>query len=68
MAYGRGFRGGYGFGRGFRRGFVPRTAIVPSVFYENPVDELTALKQQSDFIKNTMDSINQRIAELEKAE
>ncbi len=30
--------------------------------------ELTALKQQADFIKNTMDSINQRIAELEKTQ
>lgn len=68
MAYGHGFRGGYGFGRGFRRGFARGTAMVPPVYYENPIDELTALKQQADFMKNTMDSINQRIAELEKTQ
>lgn len=68
MAYGRGFRGGYGFGRGVRRGFARGAAMYPQVYNENSVDELTLLKQQADLIKNTMDSINQRIVELEKSD
>ena len=68
MAYGRGFRGGYGFSRGVRRGFARGAAMYPQMYNENPADELNLLKQQADVIKNTMDSINQRIVELEKKE
>ncbi len=66
MANGRGFRGGNGFGRGVRRGFARGSAMVPQMVTENTADELSMLKQQADLIKNTMDSISNRIAELEK--
>ena len=68
MAYGGGFRSGYGFGRGVRRGFARGVAMYPQMYNENPADELTLLKQQADVIKKTMDSINQRIVEIEKKE
>ncbi len=67
MAYGRGFRGGFGAngrggpGRGFAR-------YSPAEFVQNPADELSQLKQQADSVKNTLESINKRIAELEKGD
>ncbi len=67
MAYGRGFRGGYGQGRGFRRGYAGMPVQYPDVYPRSPADELNLLKQQADSIKNTLDSINSRIVELETA-
>ena len=62
--------GYFGFGRGmaYGRGFARGAAMYPQMYNENPADELILLKQQADVIKNTMDSINQRIVELEKKE
>ena len=63
---GYGFRGGYGNGIGTRRGFAWNApAYGPSV----PVDktsEVNMLKAEADYMKNTLDQINQRVAELEK--
>ena len=66
MGYGRGFRRGFGQGRGFRRfwgrGFgpyLPNDSLAPE-------EELKVLKQQADSLKSTLDSISQRISELEK--
>jgi len=64
MAYGLGFRGGYGPGRGMGRGFGRSFAPYPPVYAENTADELGMLKQQADSAKNTLDSINRRIADL----
>ncbi len=50
MAYGRGFRGGYGGpGPGLRRGFASYT--------ENASDELAILKQQLDLINKKIDNL-----------
>jgi len=65
MAYGRGARGGYAPGRGLRRGYAGAYDQYPPVYDREPIDELSALKQQADSIKNTLDSITSRIAELE---
>ena len=63
MAYRRGGgRGGFGPGRGLGRGYG---AAYPPVYSPQTGDELNMLKQQADSIKNTLDSINSRIAELE---
>lgn len=70
MGLGRGFRGGTGrgvrggFGQGF--GWYPPAYVGP---YPDTVDtagELDMLKAQADSVKNTLDAIHKRIAELEK--
>jgi len=66
MAYGRGFRGGYGPGRGVGRGYGRGFPPYPPMYAENTAEELGMLKQQVDSVKNTLDSINRRIADLEK--
>ncbi len=61
--YGR--RCGYGAGRGFRRGgggFFPQNIAI------KPVDELAALRRQADFMKDSLEAIQDKIAELEKAD
>lgn len=72
MAYGRGFgRGygrGYGLGRGFGRGYGWGYVPYPPVYGQGSADELTALKQQSEDIRGTLDAINNRINELQKAD
>jgi uncharacterized protein DUF5320 len=68
MAYGRGARGGFGPGRGLRRGYGGTFSQYPPAYAQQPADELGALKQQADSIKNTLDSISRRIAELENTE
>ncbi|MBC2716331.1 MAG: DUF5320 domain-containing protein [Desulfobacteraceae bacterium] len=68
MAYGRGFRGGYGPGRGGMRGYGGVFPQSQPVYAREPADELNVLKQQADSIKNTLDSINSRIAELKNIE
>lgn len=68
MAYGRGARGGFGPGRGLRRGYNGSFFQYPPAYSQQPADELNVLKQQADQIKNTLDSINSRIAELENME
>jgi hypothetical protein len=66
MAYGRGFRRGFGqqrgFGRFWGRGLVPYS---PENFL-TAEEELNLLKQQADSVKATLDSINNRISEMEK--
>lgn len=66
--YGRGYGRGYNFGRGFGRGVGPGYYGYVPIYGQGPIDELTALKQQADDIKNTLDAINSRIAELQNAD
>lgn len=68
MAYGRGAKG-VGPGRGLRRGFRAGGAlpVYPPAYGWSEESELTALKAQAAAMKNTLDQINQRIAELDKA-
>lgn len=66
MAYGRGFRRGFGqqrgFGRFWGRGLVPYSPGNSLTAKE----ELNLLKQQADSVKATLDSITKRISEIEK--
>ena len=67
MAYGRGVRGGFGYGRRPRRGFGRDFSLYPPEYMDNSVaDELSILKQQAKTAQNTLDSINKKIAALEK--
>lgn len=75
-AYGRGmgpahgFRRGYSPGRGFRRGFCRGFPWYPPEHGPTyPMDqnnEINMLKSKVGYMKNTLDAINKRIAEMEK--
>jgi hypothetical protein len=68
MGLGRGFRGG--FNRGMGRASGRRGWNQPSYspeYAQNPEDELNMLKAEANSVKNSLDMINRRIAELEKS-
>ena len=68
MGFGRGFRGG--FGRGMGRAFGCRGWHQPSyypAYAQNSEEELNMLKAEANSVKNSLDQINRRIAELEKS-
>ncbi|MEJ2657879.1 MAG: DUF5320 domain-containing protein [Desulfobacterales bacterium] len=68
MGLGRGFRGGFGRGMGralgWRFGNYP---LYPPAYAQNPEEELHMLKAEADSLKNSLDMINRRIAEMEKS-
>ena len=67
MAWGRG--GGWGRGAGSGWGFAP--APVSGAYapvQPRPEEELGALRQQADWLKEQADAINARIQELQDAE
>jgi uncharacterized protein DUF5320 len=68
MGLGRGFRGGFGpgVGRAFGRRGWDRPSYYPAV-EQNPEEELNMLKAEANSVKNSLDMINRRIAELEKS-
>ena len=63
--YGSGFRGGFG------RGFCKRLAWYPQAYGpEYPTaqtGELDSLKAEAALMKNTLETINERIAAMEKS-
>jgi len=72
--WGRGFGRGWGrgFGRGWGRGFwggaYPSWGAVPPPPVPGPIsakDEMEALKTQSEYLEKSLESIRERIAELE---
>ena len=71
MGFGSGFRGGYGPGRGLRRGFCRGFGWYPPVYGSMvPADEtseINVLKAEADSMKNALETISRRIAELEKS-
>ncbi len=69
MGTGRGFRGGNttGMGRGAGRRFTMNQFAGPETYPVNTREALGMLKEQADLMKNTLDTLNMRIAELEKA-
>lgn len=67
-ASGRGQRGCNGSGRGAGRGAGRGYAFVAQGDGQNSDDELTALKRRSDSLKNTLNAMKSRIAELEETE
>lgn len=68
----RGFRGGYGpgQGRGHGRGYgwepIAAGPIYPPVYPMGAPSEIDILKEQADYMKNSLDTINRRIDALEK--
>lgn len=66
----RGFRGGFGreMGRGRRygRGYGGIPPAIDPGFPADAAGEVDMLKAQADYMKNTLDAINERIAALEK--
>jgi hypothetical protein len=68
MGFGRGFRGG--FGRGMGRAFGRRFWMQPSyypAYAQSAEEELNMLKTEANSVKNSLDMIDRRIAELEKS-
>ncbi|MDD5063538.1 MAG: DUF5320 domain-containing protein [Phycisphaerae bacterium] len=73
---GRGGGRGRGFGRGFgwaRAGYGYPTAEYPYAPYPEPFaqaptqeQELAGLKQQAQYLRDSLDAVNKRIEELEK--
>ncbi len=73
--YGRGIgrgRGGRGRGWGWRGDFYPSAAnygpVAPYPANQgiSPEDETNMLKQQAEYMKQSLDAINKRLAEIEK--
>lgn len=66
----RGFRSGYGPGRGWGRGYGRGYGWFPPAidpgFPPDAAGEVGLLKAQADYLKNSLDAINERIAALEK--
>ena len=58
--YGRGY--GRGFGRGYGRGYYP----PPAASYDGGPGGEAAIKAETDYLKETLNSINERLAALEK--
>jgi hypothetical protein len=65
FARGRGFRGGYGFQGGFGRGYYDHPAAPPAASQEHAEGELAMLKAEQQAIQHSLESVAQRIAELE---
>jgi len=76
---GLGFGYGRGFGRGYRRAYWPANfypVTPPSItygggFYQPPVEpkqEMEVLAEEAKALKEQLEAINKRIAELEKSE
>jgi hypothetical protein len=63
MAFRRGRGGGFGAGRGFRRGFGMGYGWAGPAAASG--SELDVLKNEADFMKKSLETINRRIAELE---
>ncbi|MCG6909918.1 MAG: DUF5320 domain-containing protein [Deltaproteobacteria bacterium] len=65
---GMGFRHGYGRGRGFGyRGYPAPPAFGPGASYQvSSADEMAMLQAEADAMKASLESIQNRIAELEK--
>ena len=66
LAYGRGFRGGRGAGRRIPRRYGNSFAVQPAAAAGNPADELNRLRAETDLLNNTLQTINNRITEIEK--
>ena len=68
MGLGRGFRGGFsrGMGRAFGRRVWNQPSYYPA-YAQNPEEELNMLKAEANSVKNSLDMINRRIADLVKS-
>ncbi|MGD9174192.1 MAG: DUF5320 domain-containing protein [Desulfobacterales bacterium] len=69
-SYGLGFRGGFGRGRVWRhgvgRGYRWHPAAVGAVDTVDNAAEIAALRDEANYLKDSLDAINRRIDELEQ--
>lgn len=67
---GLGFRGGFGRGRGWRRGLGRGYGWVPAAVGPanavNSAAELAALRDEADYLKDSLELVTRRIDELEQ--
>jgi hypothetical protein len=66
LGYGRGGGFGRGYGRGSGRGFMSNLPAYAAPYGMDSASELELLKSQADSFRNALDSIQHRIADLEK--
>jgi len=66
MAYGRGFRGGRGNDRGIPWRYAGGCPVQSAPTVENPASELNRLRTEANRINSTLQTINNRITEIEK--
>ena len=70
MGFGRGFRGGSGpeMGGYMRRGLARNRAVFQDDYPQDAHVEIDRFKMQTESIKRTLDTISQRLSEMEKSE
>ncbi len=61
MAFRRGSRGNRGFGRGMSRPYAGSLTAAG-----NPADELNSLRAEAEMLKDSLQTINDRINQIEK--
>ena len=66
MAFRRGSRGNRGYGRGMSRPFGNRFGAGPLTAAGSPADELNALRAEAELLKDSLQTINDRINQIEK--
>jgi hypothetical protein len=67
----RNWWGGFGFGRGLGRGWAKGFRwrwCLPFPCYQGiaPEEEVSVLRKEADFLKQELEAINKRLAELER--
>jgi len=66
MAFRRGLRGNRGYGRGMAPSYGNRFAAGPGTTAGNPADELNALRAEAGLLHESLQTMNNRISEIEK--
>ncbi|MCP3951802.1 MAG: DUF5320 domain-containing protein [Desulfobacterales bacterium] len=66
MAFRRGSRGNRGYGRGMSRPYGNRFNTGPLTAAGNPADELNSLRAEAELLKDSLQTINNRINQIEK--
>jgi hypothetical protein len=66
MAFRRGARGNRGYGGGMSRPYSNRFYAGSLTAAGNPADELNALRSEAELLKDSLQTINDRIDQIEK--
>jgi hypothetical protein len=66
MAFRRGSRGNRGYGRGMSRPYGNRFDAGSLTAAGNPADELNSLRAEAELLKDSLQTINDRINQIEK--
>jgi hypothetical protein len=69
MGFGRGFRGGSGpeMGGFMGRGLARNRAVFQDAYPQDAHVEINRLKMQAESMRRTLDTLNQRLSEMEKS-